>query len=173
MSKQELKQRGFTIIEVVLVLAIAALIFLMVFIALPALQRNQRDTARKDELGKVVSALTTYQSNNRGSNPGSSDLTAFAKYIDGTAGNNLTAINSSGASTTVSGIQLNSSDGIVVVLNSSQTSGTGSASTGIISISTGAGCNTDGTAFAAPTSTRQAAAVVQLENGGAFYCQAT
>ncbi|OYX35483.1 hypothetical protein B7Z00_05080, partial [Candidatus Saccharibacteria bacterium 32-50-10] len=37
MSKQELKQKGFTIIEVVLVLAIAALIFLMVFIALPAL----------------------------------------------------------------------------------------------------------------------------------------
>ena len=38
------KQQGFTIIEVVLVLAIAGLIFLMVFIALPTLQRNQRDT---------------------------------------------------------------------------------------------------------------------------------
>jgi prepilin-type N-terminal cleavage/methylation domain-containing protein len=37
-------KKGFTIIEVVLVLAIAALIFLMVFSALPALQRNQRDT---------------------------------------------------------------------------------------------------------------------------------
>ena len=35
--------KGLTIIEVVLVLAIAGLIFLMVFIALPALQRNQRD----------------------------------------------------------------------------------------------------------------------------------
>ena len=31
---------GFTIIEVVLVLAIAGLIFLMVFIALPAIQRS-------------------------------------------------------------------------------------------------------------------------------------
>ena len=38
---------GFTIIEVVLVLAIAGLIFLMVFIALPALQRSQRDTERR------------------------------------------------------------------------------------------------------------------------------
>ena len=38
---------GFTIIEVVLVLAIAGLIFLMVFVALPALQRSQRDTQRK------------------------------------------------------------------------------------------------------------------------------
>lgn len=36
MTKQQIKDRGFTIIEVVLVLAIAALIFLMVFIALPA-----------------------------------------------------------------------------------------------------------------------------------------
>ncbi|MCL2869540.1 prepilin-type N-terminal cleavage/methylation domain-containing protein, partial [Candidatus Saccharibacteria bacterium] len=34
-------RQGFTIIEVVLVLAIAGLIFLMVFIALPALQRSQ------------------------------------------------------------------------------------------------------------------------------------
>ena len=38
---------GFTIIEVVLVLAIAGLIFLMVFIALPTLQRSQRDTQRR------------------------------------------------------------------------------------------------------------------------------
>ena len=36
-------KKGFTIIEVVLVLAIAGLIFLMVFIALPALQRSQRN----------------------------------------------------------------------------------------------------------------------------------
>ena len=39
-------KKGFTIIEVVLVLAIAGLIFLMVFIALPALQRTQRNTQR-------------------------------------------------------------------------------------------------------------------------------
>ena len=39
-------KHGFTIIEVVLVLAVAALIFLMVFIAIPSLQVMQRDTAR-------------------------------------------------------------------------------------------------------------------------------
>ena len=43
---------GFTIIEVVLVLAIAGLIFLMVFIALPALQRSQRDTQRRDDIAR-------------------------------------------------------------------------------------------------------------------------
>lgn len=63
------KQKGFTIIEVVLVLAIAALIFLMVFIALPALQRNQRDTQRKNDVGRAATALTNYASNNRGAVP--------------------------------------------------------------------------------------------------------
>lgn len=61
------KQQGFTIIEVVLVLAIAGLIFLMVFIALPALQRGQRDTARKNDVSTVASAVNTYRSNNKGS----------------------------------------------------------------------------------------------------------
>jgi prepilin-type N-terminal cleavage/methylation domain-containing protein len=60
---------GFTIIEVVLVLAIAGLIFLMVFLALPALQRSQRDTARKNDVGIVVAALQSYMSNNGGKLP--------------------------------------------------------------------------------------------------------
>ena len=61
--------KGFTIIEVVLVLAIAGLIFLMVFIALPALQRNQRHTQRKNDVGRVLSAIQSYQTNNRGQLP--------------------------------------------------------------------------------------------------------
>ena len=60
---------AFTIIEVVLVLAIAGLIFLMVFIALPALQRNQRDTQRKNDIGRVLTAVQKYQANNRGNMP--------------------------------------------------------------------------------------------------------
>ena len=62
-------KKGFTIIEVVLVLAIAGLIFLMVFIALPALQRNQRDTQRKNDLSRALTAVQNYQSNNKGSMP--------------------------------------------------------------------------------------------------------
>lgn len=66
---QKRKTKGFTIIEVVLVLAIAGLIFLMVFIALPALQRAQRDTQRKNDLSRAITALTSYTSNNRGALP--------------------------------------------------------------------------------------------------------
>jgi prepilin-type N-terminal cleavage/methylation domain-containing protein len=63
------KEKGFTIIEVVLVLAIAGLIFLMVFIALPALQRNQRDTQRKNDMGRLQTAIVSYTSSNRGALP--------------------------------------------------------------------------------------------------------
>ena len=68
MSTQN-KTKGFTIIEVVLVLAIAGLIFLMVFLALPALQRSQRDTQRKDDLSRLVSAATAFRSNQGGTSP--------------------------------------------------------------------------------------------------------
>lgn len=68
MSIQQ-KSKGFTIIEVVLVLAIAGLIFMMVFIALPALQRSQRDTQRKNDLSRVQTAITNYTSANRGNLP--------------------------------------------------------------------------------------------------------
>lgn len=62
-------KKGFTIIEVVLVLAIAGLIFLMVFLALPALQRSQRDTQRKNDASRLRAAVTDYSSNNRGRLP--------------------------------------------------------------------------------------------------------
>lgn len=85
MNVQKNNEKGFTIIEVVLVLAIAALIFLMVFIALPALQRSQRDTQRKNDLGRVQTALQSFQSNNRNKLPafisGSGTLTS-AQFID-------------------------------------------------------------------------------------------
>jgi prepilin-type N-terminal cleavage/methylation domain-containing protein len=62
-------KKGFTIIEVVLVLAIAGLIFLMVFIALPALQRSQRDTQRRDDMARVATAINQFQTNNGGKLP--------------------------------------------------------------------------------------------------------
>ena len=62
-------KRGFTIIEVVLVLAIAGLIFLMVFVALPALQRSQRNTQRREDLSRIMTALNDYSSNNSGKIP--------------------------------------------------------------------------------------------------------
>jgi len=82
---QQKKSKGFTIIEVVLVLAIAGLIFLMVFIAFPALQRSQKDTQRKNDLSRAVTALINYQSNNNGGVPGAGTYgTLIDKYLGGT-----------------------------------------------------------------------------------------
>lgn len=65
MKQRNIKAKsGFTIIEVVLVLAIAGLIFLMVFVALPALQRSQRDTQRRDDMSRVDTAVNQWQTNN-------------------------------------------------------------------------------------------------------------
>ena len=73
-------KNGFTIIEVVLVLAIAGLIFLMVFIALPALQRNQRDTQRRNDLSRVQTAIQNYQTNNRNDLP-TFNATFISNYL--------------------------------------------------------------------------------------------
>ena len=150
MSRQQLKEKGFTIIEVVLVLAIAALIFLMVFIALPALQRNQRDTARKQEVGKVLGAVTSYQSNNRGATP-SADET-FAKYLDGTSSESVITLGT--------GTQVSFVDGEGILPDSND----------MIYVFVGGAC--DGSnKLVAGESSRKAAAGIKLENGDAPYCQ--
>lgn len=63
------KQEGFTIIEVMLVLAIAGLIMLIVFLAVPALQRNSRNTQRKNDVAATLSAVNEYVNNNAGKLP--------------------------------------------------------------------------------------------------------
>ncbi len=82
-------EKGFTIIEVVLVLAIAALIFLMVFIALPALQSSQRNTQRRQDMGRIMTQISNYQSSNRGKIPPVASFTTSStgfvdKYLNGT-----------------------------------------------------------------------------------------
>ena len=79
MTKNDNK-KGFTIIEVVLVLAIAGLIFAMVFIALPALQRSQRDQSRKNDISTVAAAINNWNSANR--NGGTFNEESLRKYVD-------------------------------------------------------------------------------------------
>ena len=74
---QKLKQReqraeGFTIIEVLIVLAIAGLILLIVFLAVPALQRNAHNTQRKNDVSSILGAMNEYVNNNGGVLPSAS-----------------------------------------------------------------------------------------------------
>ncbi len=184
MSVSQLKNKqGFTIIEVVLVLAIAALIFLMVFIALPALQRNQRDTARKTVMGKVASAVTSYQSNNRGANPTAANFVDNLKdYVDGKDGT-LPA----GAPVPINGISMENDTYFLTVTAPSpsapvkafkydgyarvgEDNPTTKSSTQIIQIVPGAKCDANGTQ-AIFGNKREAAVLIGLENGNAGLCQ--
>jgi prepilin-type N-terminal cleavage/methylation domain-containing protein len=141
------KEKGFTIIEVVLVLAIAGLIFLMVFIALPALQRNQRDTARKADVGAVASAVVSYTGNNRGVFPTSLSLGTYVTEKS----QNTTDVKV-GESTATS---ITDPDGIVVVTEKT-TCGESTATGQVL----------------APTTNRKFTVVTKLESGGgAYYCQ--
>ena len=63
------KNEGFTIIEVMIVLAIAGLILLIVFLAIPALQRNSRNTQRKNDVSALLGAVNEFTSNTNGTLP--------------------------------------------------------------------------------------------------------
>lgn len=61
------KQEGFTIVEVMIVLAIAGLIILVVFLAVPALQRNSRNTQRNNDAALIASAVNECLNSRNGS----------------------------------------------------------------------------------------------------------
>lgn len=161
--------RGFTIIEVVLVLAIAGLIFLMVFIALPALQKGQRDAQRKNDLSRISTQISNYSGSNRGNIPQSSGTTTITtptlgfvtKYLDG-----------SGA--TAGDDYKDPSTGIGYVF----TTGTNPPAAGQIYYQTRALCGPDGTVGTNSLTTldnktptvRNYVLVVALENQKAPYC---
>jgi len=56
-------QTGFTLIEVVLVLAIGGLIFLLAFLAFRQVSINRRDTQRRNDAGRIVAELQNYTAN--------------------------------------------------------------------------------------------------------------
>lgn len=73
--KKTKRESGFTIIEVMIVLAIAGLIILIVLLAVPALQRNSRNTAIKSDATTVAGAAAEFVSNNEGKLPTATDST--------------------------------------------------------------------------------------------------
>jgi prepilin-type N-terminal cleavage/methylation domain-containing protein len=161
------KEKGFTIIEVVLVLAIAGLIFLMVFIALPALQRSQRDAARKAEVGTVASSITSFQGNNRGTAP--TDV-QIGQYITG----NNSAVLESGSTV----IRRSTVYAAPITLTANLPATPNAADNVLyadqIKVYFGYKCDPASNASLIRGTSRQAAIAVALESGpsvGSVYCQ--
>ena len=153
MSKQQLKEKGFTIIEVVLVLAIAALIFLMVFIALPALQSSQRDTARKNDVSIVSAAVNSWSGNNRGA-----DLTELTSEALGQYAKDLSDNTSSTTVVTDGTLPTTTTDGVVTVVMGATCDSVG----------------TDGEVTLVTGTVRQYATITRLEGGSnSGYCLAS
>lgn len=73
------KEKGFTIIEVMIVLAIAALILVVVLVAIPQLQRNQRNQARQSMTARIVTEINNYAGNNNGNYP---TLDKWGDFVD-------------------------------------------------------------------------------------------
>lgn len=69
MLKNRKKNQGFTIIEVLIVLAIAGLILLVVFLAVPALQRNSRNTQIRNDAANLAGYINDFAANNNGAFP--------------------------------------------------------------------------------------------------------
>lgn len=82
---QKKRTEGFTIIEVMIVLAIAGLIMVIVFIAVPQLQRNERNTSRKNVIDRIVTEVNNYAGNNNGSIP-TADVNATTGFVGTTGG---------------------------------------------------------------------------------------
>lgn len=137
--------QGFTIIETLIVLAIAGLILLIVFLAVPALERNSRNTQRKDDVSSLSGAIQEYVDNNGGGMPTvATNFTANWNPGFYTAGEVTLDPATLPITATYSGTQYNPASGSA------------------IAVVEGGTCTTNGTALSDGTSTAQTASGVML-----------
>jgi prepilin-type N-terminal cleavage/methylation domain-containing protein len=145
------REEGFTIIEVLIVLAIAGLIILIVFLAVPALQRNSRNTSRKEDVSRIAGSTQEVLNNNNGQ---VAALTSAA--VQDAVGTTLAYYQSSDIS--------------VVAASGTASNGTSKET---VEVYTGGKCQTGGQVDNTDTSARQVAIAYTVETGGgeAKVCQ--
>lgn len=90
------REEGFTIIEVLIVLAIAGLIILIVFLAVPALQRNSRNTQRTNDASLVAAGVNECLNNKNGVKDSCDEVSELDAYV---ASAKLQQLSSGGAPT--------------------------------------------------------------------------
>ncbi len=78
------KSRGFTLIEVVLVLAIGGLIFLLAFLAFRQVSTNRRDTQRRSDVRRMLAEAQNFAGDNTNQFP-CTDTNSWACYYNNTS----------------------------------------------------------------------------------------
>lgn len=158
------KQRGFTIIEVVLVLAIAGLIFLMVFIALPTLQSNRKDTQRRSDVSRLRAQINQFQANQKGAVP------TVAQMQDVTTAGFVNQYLKNGGSWQDPKTGIDYPTPITYNTNFATTLGTGAVDAGKWTYLNNAKCTAGADTFTTGTGVRTYAVAMKLEGAG-FACQ--
>jgi prepilin-type N-terminal cleavage/methylation domain-containing protein len=74
-------KKGFTIIEVVIVLVIGAVIMLGVFLVVPGLQRSAQNQRCQDIARQILAGIEQFKANNQGKSPSSTDIPAIKTQI--------------------------------------------------------------------------------------------
>lgn len=72
-NNSQFRSKGFTLIEIVLVLALAGLLLVMVFMAMASSQKSRRDSQRRQDLGRIAAQFDAYASNHAGNFPDDAD----------------------------------------------------------------------------------------------------
>jgi prepilin-type N-terminal cleavage/methylation domain-containing protein len=164
------KEKGFTIIEVMIVLAIAGLIMVVVLIAVPQLQRGQRNNATTAVLDRTFTEIQNYGSNNNGNYPNdTTELGLFCeRYLEKTTCNDETGaafLNDPRTGTPVRIALVTSGTAAPGAIPTDGTSRTITLYSG-----SGSGYSCDGEVATTGSGARSIAAVIGLE-GGAFVCR--
>ena len=161
------RNEGFTIIEVMIVLAIAGLILLIVFLAVPALQRNSRNTQRKNDVAALMGGVSEFVNNNDGQLP--TKLTyASGTYTFGCAAGSTCATSEAKVGYYTGGTGGAASD-VNLLAAYANTGPFTSAPNDRVVIDPAAACSTVTKGLSAGGSARQIVAIYEVETGATSY----
>ena len=150
-----MNRRGFTLIEVVIVLGLAGLVLLLVFYGVNQGNRFRRDNDRQTAAGKVLTAAKAWVASNNGTLPGAADIPTILTSAQG--GEAFT--DPSGNAWQLSWHSGTPALGATIYIQSQASCSAGSI---VLNSTLGAGF----------TNTRQVAVAVMLEDGQS-YCVST
>jgi prepilin-type N-terminal cleavage/methylation domain-containing protein len=170
LKKMKNNNKGFTIIEVLIVLAIAGLILLIVFLAVPSLQRASRNTQRKNDVSAIAAAVSNYINNNGGTLPNHATFSTNTSTDIAVIGCSGTTPPTGCAPGNTESAKLgfyteSSANPNHIKFLAAFTSGATTSDINTVTIDDGYGCNSTNTAAGSVPNSRTAAILYQTENG--------